>query len=243
MAVERPKPIVEQVNEVLRQRIRDKTYAHGERLPSESDFASEFGVSRATIRTVLARLEVAGLIIRKQGDGTYINERLQDVTTHLGGLWEFTQLIESSGYQASIQTLLTEIRASSADEAATLGIEAGDRVLALKRLFLADQKPVIIAHNVLPENLLVDSSTAIDGTKAIRSFVKSYCQREIAYAISDIHATQVDQEIAAILSRKTGDSLLKLSITFYDKNNLPLLSGMSYFDDAALKLRLVQAWG
>lgn len=243
MAVERSKPVVEQVNEILRERIRSTTYQAGEKLPSESDFASEFQVSRATIRTVLARLEVAGLIIRKQGDGTYVNERLNDVNTHLGGLWEFTQLIASSGYQASIQVIGTTIRIATDEEGEILDIASGDEVLELKRIFLADKQAVILAHNILPKALLVKASTAIDGTKPIRDFVSNYCQREIAYAISDIQATLVDKSIADTLSQNIGHPILKLKMIFYDKNNLPLLYGMSYFDDSALKLRLVQAWG
>lgn len=242
MAVERSKPVVEQVNEILQERIRNATYVPGEKLPSESDFAAEFQVSRATIRTVLARLENAGLIIRKQGDGTYVNERLNDVNTHLGGLWEFTQLIASSGYQAQIKTVETSFRASSPEEAEQLGIEAHDEVLELKRVFLADGKAVILAHNILAKALLVNPSANIDGTKPIRDFMSSYCQREIAYAISDIRATIVDASIAEVLSQPIGHPILKLKMVFYDKNNLPLLYGMSYFDDSILKLRLVQAW-
>ena len=73
MPVTRSKSIVEQVNEILRQRIHDATYQPGARLPSESELAEEFGVSRATVRTVLAKLSVEGLILRRQGDGTYVN--------------------------------------------------------------------------------------------------------------------------------------------------------------------------
>lgn len=243
MAVERSKPVVEQVNEILQERIRSVSYVPGEKLPSESDFAAEFQVSRATICTVLARLENAGLIIRKQGDGTYVNERLNDVNTHLGGLWEFTQLITSSGHQASIRTVETTVRKSAEDESKLLGIEPDDDVIELKRVFLADEKPVILAHNILPKAFLVKPSSKIDGTKPIREFVNTYCQREIAYAISDIRATLVDTSIADVLSQEIGHPILKLKIVFYDKNNLPLLYGMSYFDDSSLNLRLVQAWG
>jgi len=243
MAVERSKPVVEQVNEILQERIRSSTYEPGAKLPSESDFASEFQVSRATIRTVLARLENAGLIIRKQGDGTYVNERLNDVNAHLGGLWEFNQLISSSGHQASIKMLETTFRASNEEEAEYLGIESHDEILELKRVFFADGKAVILAHNIIPKASLEKSAEQIDGTKPIREFVKEYCQRDIAYAISDIRASLVDASIANVLAQEIGHPILKLKMIFYDKNNLPLLYGMSYFDDSSLNLRLVQAWG
>lgn len=242
MAVERPKPVVEQVNEILRERIRNKTYSPGERLPSESDFATDFQVSRATVRTVLARLEVEGLIIRKQGDGTFVNERLEDVNAHLGGLWEFTRLIESSGYLPSIQAGVTVQRAATEAEAAGLKIDVGGDVMSLQRVFLADDRPVIVANNTLAIDLLVNGTAAMDGSKPIRQFMADYCQREIAYATSDIRAILPDKFVAETLLRSASQPLLKLTIIFYDKNHTPLLFGISYFDDDVLKLRLVQAW-
>ena len=117
MLVTRSKSIVEQVNEILRERIHDATYKPGERLPSESELAEQFGVSRATVRTVLAKLSVEGLILRRQGDGTYVNERIRDVNTHLGGLWDFTRLIETSGFSASIKALSVELTQATEKEA------------------------------------------------------------------------------------------------------------------------------
>ncbi|HIE24555.1 MAG TPA: GntR family transcriptional regulator, partial [Anaerolineales bacterium] len=137
------KPISEQVNVILRERICNADYAPGERLPSESALSTEFGVSRATIRTVLAKLAVEGLILRKQGDGTYVNERVNEVNTHLGGLWDFAHLIEQSGFEVVIRPLGMKIVQASEEEARILAINEGNELLLLKRLFLADKKPAI----------------------------------------------------------------------------------------------------
>lgn len=45
----------------------------GSRLPSERDLASQFGVSRTSIREALQVLELNGAIIIRQGGGSYIN--------------------------------------------------------------------------------------------------------------------------------------------------------------------------
>jgi GntR family transcriptional regulator len=241
MTVERAKPLADQVNQIMRERIRQQDYAPGQRLPAESELAEEFGVSRATIRSVLARLDVEGLIIRKQGDGTYINQRLPEVNTHLGGLWEFSQLIKSSGYEPSIRLINTQYRAANQTDADTLGLSAGDEVLVLDRVFLADDRPVIVAQNILPRKMI--HAEKIDGQLHIRDFLKRYCQVDIAYAIIDISALIPDQQISSLLQRDSQKPLLKLLLRFYDRNNQPLLYGHSYLDDADLNLRLVQAWG
>jgi GntR family transcriptional regulator len=241
MNIIRPIPVADQVNEVLRSRIRDRTYSPGERLPSESDLSKDFGVSRATVRTVLARLESEGLILRKQGDGTYINEHIQDVNTHLGGLWEFSLLIESSGFTPSIECLSIVTRPASNSESLALHIEESSPVLALKRLFYADDSPVILVANAIPYHFLDSDSEHFDGQMNIRDFLKRYCHRKIAYAISEVRAENLSEEQSEYLL-KSNDPFLHINITFYDRDNQPLVSGNSYYDASVLRLRLVQAW-
>jgi len=47
----------------------------GDRLPSEPELISKYGVSRATVREALISLEQEGWVRRLQGKGTFVNER------------------------------------------------------------------------------------------------------------------------------------------------------------------------
>jgi DNA-binding FadR family transcriptional regulator len=55
------------------QAIRDllDRLSDGEQLPTERDLAEQFGTSRSTVRTVLARLDTEGLIWAEHGHGTF----------------------------------------------------------------------------------------------------------------------------------------------------------------------------
>jgi len=68
-------PLYHQVAGVLRQRIADGHYPVGGRLLSEDELAVEFAVSRATVRQAIGELVVEGLVIRKQGSGTFVQPR------------------------------------------------------------------------------------------------------------------------------------------------------------------------
>lgn len=105
MGIIQTRSVADQVEEILREHIRNSTYPPGSHMPSESDLSGDFAVSRTTVRTVLAKLAVNGLIIRKQGDGTYVNARVREVSAHSGNLWDLVRLIESNGYKPSIQPL------------------------------------------------------------------------------------------------------------------------------------------
>jgi GntR family transcriptional regulator len=242
MSLIQTKSIAEQLEELLRGRIRDGTYAPGSRMPSESELSEEFGVSRATLRTVLAKLSVNGLILRKQGDGTYVNIKIQEINAHQGYLWEFVRIIETNGYKPAIKSLAIEKKAATDEQANALAIESGDELLSLTRLFYADERPVILARNVIPAAFLRKPLEQIDGQLHISEILKRYCHQNIAFAITDIHSELVDEEVHNLLKKERSQAVLSLKVTFYSKQNSPLALGANYFDDEILRLSLVQAW-
>ena len=243
MQITRPTPIVEQVDSILRDRIRSEHYPPGGRLPSETELSEELGVSRATIRTVLARLAVEGLILRKQGDGTYVNQHIRAINTHSGGMWDFARLIASSGFEPHIQPVSMSICPADELEAEMLAVETGDRLLSIVRLFSADRTPAILAKNVLPLSLLKETPDQIDGRLQIGELLARYCHQKIAYTLTDISSMTATPEVVEFLNSSAGSPLLVLQVTFYNRNNHPIVYGRSYFNDSLLRLRLVQAWG
>lgn len=242
MDIIQTKSIAEQVDEILLKRIREGVYLAGSRIPSESDLSDELGVSRATIRTALAKLSANGMIIRKQGDGTYVNVRVQEIMAHTGSLWDLSQLIENNGYTPSIRSTLMERRSATEKEALSLALEPGDELLSLRRLFLADQQPVVLAHNVIPFSLLREPMENIDAELPIREIFERYCHQKIAFAVTDIRSALLEPEILEFLGGKASGVILHLQVAFYGKNNLPLALGEIYFNDSILRLSLVQAW-
>ncbi len=52
--------------------IAEGRYRSGAKLPSESALMEEFGVSRIVVRAAVGRLEEQGLLVRRQGSGTYV---------------------------------------------------------------------------------------------------------------------------------------------------------------------------
>ena len=242
MRVTRSKPISEQVNTILRERIGNAEYAPGQRLPSESELAKEFGVSRATIRTVLAKLAVEGLILRKQGNGTYVNERIEEINTHLGGLWDFAHLIVRSGFEVTIQSLEMGVVKATAEDARALVINPGDDLLLMKRLFCANGAPAILACNLIPFSFLATPIANVDGQLRIYQILKRYFHQEIAFVTTEISSALV-AENAEIFQLDPNSHILNLKMRFYSKDNQPITVGDNYLNDGILKPRLVQAWG
>lgn len=65
-------PLYLKIGELLHREIAAGRWLPGERLPPESDLASNLGVAVGTLRKALAALEEEGLLERRQGSGTYV---------------------------------------------------------------------------------------------------------------------------------------------------------------------------
>jgi GntR family transcriptional repressor for pyruvate dehydrogenase complex len=57
--------------------ILEGTLELGEKLPPERELAIQFDVSRPSLREAIQRLESKGLLTRRQGGGTYVNDELR----------------------------------------------------------------------------------------------------------------------------------------------------------------------
>ncbi len=62
--------------------ILSEAYPVGARLPTETDLAARFDVSRPIVREALARLREDGVIVSRQGSGSYVLRQPADTTLH-----------------------------------------------------------------------------------------------------------------------------------------------------------------
>lgn len=75
----------------------------GERLPSEPVLAKDFKVSRFTVAKAVEQLVKDGLIIRKQGSGTFVAEA--PLRRQPGYLLSFTEAVQAAGHTSSHKVL------------------------------------------------------------------------------------------------------------------------------------------
>lgn len=67
------KPLYAQVREQLLARVRSGEWGAGDSLPNEYVLSSDFDVSIGTVRRAVSDLEASGVLLRKQGRGTYVS--------------------------------------------------------------------------------------------------------------------------------------------------------------------------
>lgn len=144
------RPLYRQVRDVLVKRIIDNAWKAGDMLPSESDIASDLGVSQGTIRKALDELEAEKFVIRRQGKGTYV-ARHDEARI----LFQFFKLIPDSDKGEFPESEILSVEAGNADAGAAtaLDLRIGARVARIERLRSLDGRVCIAERIVLPRDL------------------------------------------------------------------------------------------
>lgn len=94
--IERPR-LSDTIYGHLLDEIMQGRFAAGDRLPAENQLAQRFSVSRPVVREALQRLQSDGVVVARQGSGTYVqrspSQRVAELTTQLS-LHEVLQGLE-----------------------------------------------------------------------------------------------------------------------------------------------------
>jgi len=144
---ESPVALHRQIRQIIRSNIRSGLLKPGD-VTSELELASQFGVSRITIRHALARLAREGLVVRVPGRGTFVAD--QRKLEPQSALTSFSENMLALGKQPSHRTLSVEETAAPEDVADALQLEPGDPLLRIERLLIADDVPMAVMTGHLP---------------------------------------------------------------------------------------------
>lgn len=240
--IQRAQPVADQVLNILRQRIQEHVYGPDDRMPAESELAAELQVSRATIRSAMAALAAEKLIVRRQGDGTYINRRLLETSTHFGSISEFTRMIRSSGQEPSIEALNIFTRPADQSELDALEAQPGSQVVVLVRLFLADRKPAIYSINTLLEMQMCQKLEQADIEETLPTFFKRCCGQEFTYGISTLSAQGATADVAEKFGLAPGSPVLCMREVFFNDDDKPLVLATNYINEAVFQLRVARSF-
>jgi DNA-binding transcriptional regulator YhcF (GntR family) len=101
---EDPRPPYQQVANSLRASILTRKFSPGEKLPSQQQLATHYGVARMTIQQALRLLREEGLILSRSGSGVFVRERTErpvGLRPHVEAAFAEPEVrIDFSGYTA-----------------------------------------------------------------------------------------------------------------------------------------------
>ncbi|SFB72719.1 GntR family transcriptional regulator [Tropicimonas isoalkanivorans] len=184
-------------------------------LPPEREIAELTDLSRVTVRKAIHDLVDSGILIQRQGSGTFVRDKVQRVEQSLSRLTSFSDDMKRRGMETTSTWLERGVVLPSPEEVVALGLSAGDSVARLYRLRQAEGQPMALERaalplDILPNPLLVTSSLyevlEASGTLPVR-------------AIQRITAVNLGHREAELLGVEPGAAGLSIRRTSYLEND------------------------
>ena len=141
----------EEVERALLERLETLADSDG-RLPTEGEIAGMFGVSRGTVRSAVGALATRGLVVRRQGMGTFL-KRLPHLHNPINEAIDFCEVIARNGRKPGRRFLKAAIE--TPDRCICEALEQPDQpALVRHTVFTADDDPVIYCINTFPLSVI-----------------------------------------------------------------------------------------
>jgi GntR family transcriptional regulator len=186
---ESPVPYYEQLFAILRDRVRSGGFPTDERLPSEQELCREFGLSRATVRQTLQKLETEGYARRVARRGVFASTPEKSSGWIVQDAHGFLESQIRQG-RTGIDTTVVSAKfiAPPQHVAEALHVGAVEQVFALERVRSLDGTIAMFSTNWFPADVgqkIADAADVIDGTGSVNNtlqeagFVTSGAQRVI----------------------------------------------------------------
>jgi GntR family transcriptional regulator len=231
-----PTPLYVQFEESVRHKIDNEEWPLNSMIPSENELSRTYGISRMTVRSVLNRLVMAGLLYRVPGKGTYVSEaKIESSPLSWMGIRE---QLERMGYETETKLLTAELVSTSTRIAKLLEIKPGATAYLVKRIRYVKGVPLSVHTSYIPQEVSPDLERQdLEGKQLCDILTDEYNCR-IARQVETLESITASAEEAELLGVSTSFPLLLLENRVYNSNQVPIEYSKVVFRGDKIKLRL-----
>jgi GntR family phosphonate transport system transcriptional regulator len=214
----------------------ERTLGPGGQIAPEHDLARRFLVNRHTVRRAIDVLAEEGLLIRRQGLGTYVTEAPIDYS--IAGRTRFTENLEAAGRRAVSRILSKQVIAATGGVATKLALHEGDDVIWIETVRLADDRPLCVASMYVPFAVAPDVLTRYS-----RGSLHAFIERSYGFSprrsYSFITATMPVGQDAMLLTMPVNQPVLRIkSVNVHPESGDPVEYSITRFRADRVQLRL-----
>ena len=200
-------PLYQQLQRALRQAIERRVLGPDDALPPERDLAAELTVSRITVRKAIDGLVTEGLLVRRQGSGTFVSARVEK---NFAKLTSFSEDMRARGRNPRSVWLRRSEGTVTPEESLTLRSSPGTPVYRFHRIRFADDAPMSLEYatvlaSCLPSLDAVESSLyeALEkvGNRPVRALQRL---RAVLFTAEQAELLQAKEKDAGLLVERLG---------------------------------------
>ena len=211
-------PLYKQLKDLLLQEIKEGIYKANQKIPTELELSEKYQISRMTVRKALAELVEEGVLAKKQGKGTFVQE--EKMTEDLSSPNSFTNLCKRNGKVPGGKTLKCTLQEAKDRDRQQLKLENGEMVILVERVRTADDVPVMLEKLYFPghlKNILVED---LNNASLYQILLEKYGLQS-GNSVMEISVCEATPEEAAELKVKTGTPCLLMEEIVYDQYDKP----------------------
>ncbi|MFC4617461.1 GntR family transcriptional regulator [Camelliibacillus cellulosilyticus] len=214
-----PVPIYYQIEAYIKDMIEANRLGAGDAIPSEREFTEKFQVSRMTVRQAITNLVNDGYLYRQKGKGTFVADK--KIEQPLQGLTSFTEDMKRRGMLPATRLLDFSIVPAGRTVAARLQVKDNEAIYKIKRIRLADDKPMALEETYIPTNLVPDLTRDIV-QQSLYSHIEKDRRLRIANGDQVIEAAIAGGEETQYLHIAEGDPILLIHRHTFLQDGRPL---------------------
>ncbi|KMJ58415.1 GntR family transcriptional regulator [Bacillus sp. LL01] len=214
-----PIPMYYQLESHIKNQITTGMILPGNSIPSEREYAENYGISRMTVRQAINSLVNDGLLYRKKGSGTFVSEK--KIEQPLQGLTSFTEDMKKRGLNPTSELIHFEIIPSNSFISGELNIREYSPVYEIKRIRLADGEPMALETNYLSANLVKGLTEEVVNA-SIYAYIEEKLNLRIAHADQSIESVKASAEDEKLLQIDKGHPMLYIQRNTYLQDGTPL---------------------
>lgn len=141
-----------QLKKEFYEKIANKEWLPGQRIPSEKELCEEYGVSRITVREALRELVEANYIVRKQGKGTFVAAPTVEYT--LSSVFSLSKELEARGLESKFTILNYQEIEPAEFYKNTFKISSDETIICLTRVRTINGEAYAYEESVVPRRYL-----------------------------------------------------------------------------------------
>lgn len=201
----------------------------GDKLPPEPELARQMGVSRSTLREAMRSFEAQGLLMRRQGAGTFIVDKSGVFETGLEVLESLLTISERLGLKVSMSGLdVVEYKAD--EEHATLfQVPLRSKLIRVTRVINAKGRPAAYLQDILPVDILSKSDLGDDFSGSVLDLLIKRGDPPLGQSHTETKAEAASSTVARALHIQRGDVLLLLEADLVTVSGRIIDHSYSYF--------------
>ncbi|GAK30057.1 GntR family transcriptional regulator [Weissella oryzae SG25] len=187
----------------LKERILNSEFTN-QKLPDERSLASEYNVSRSSIKRALALLATQGIIFKKRGSGTFVNPiylKNQSMFHSIGNNLGVSDSYRFDGEAPAIELLEFSKELADQETRQALFLEDGEKVYRIKRLRKIQGQPFMIENALIPEKVL-PGLTEADMEHSMFHYAEEETKKAVTKSFMTVTvepSTKQDQELMELM--------------------------------------------